>query len=179
MKKTTWFTLAAAAGLAVLAVIQQFAFAQTAALPTEEKPEIGFLAPSFELETLDGGTLGISGGEREKPVVINFWASWCDPCRLEAPILADLHEKYKDRLDIYGVNGTNTDDMNSVRAFVELYEYKFPTLLDKKGEVYDRYRLLGYPTSFLVDRHGVIRDMIIGLPGYAEFERRVVALLDD
>jgi len=175
--KKTWIIAAAAAGLAMLAAVPQLAPVGTAARPAAAKPEIGYLAPPFELETLDGGRLGIALGERERPVVLNFWASWCDPCRLEAPILAGLHEKYGDRLDIYGVNGTNNDDLNSVRAFVKLYGYKFPTLLDRKGEVFDKYRLLGYPTSFLIDRHGVIRDMIVGLPGYAEFERRVLALM--
>lgn len=175
--RKTWFALAVVLALAVVAIAEQLTSAQTAALPTDEAPKVGYLAPAFQLDTLDGGTLGIGRERREKPVILNFWASWCDPCRLEAPILAALHEKYGDRIDIYGVNGTETDDMDGVRAFVALYDYKFPTLLDKKSEAYRKYQVLGYPTSFFIDRDGVIRDMIIGLPGYEEFERRLLALL--
>jgi len=164
--------------LAGLAIIQQFATAQTAALPTEEAPKIGYLAPSFELETLDGGTLGVKRGEREKPVIVNFWASWCDPCRLEAPFLSDLYVKYGDRIDIYGVNGTEYDDMASVQAFVKQYKYEFPTLLDSKSAVFKLYQVPGYPTSFFIDRDGVVRDIVIGLPGHEEFERRLKKLLE-
>ncbi|HZG56594.1 TlpA family protein disulfide reductase [Paenibacillus sp.] len=176
--RKTWAALGLVVALAAIAIVQQLAAAQTVATPTEVAPKIGYLAPTFELETIEGGRLGIQRGEREKPVIVNFWASWCDPCRLEAPILSALYEKYGDRVDIYGVNGIDTDDMASVRAFIELYEYKFPTLLDRKGEVYDLYRVMGYPTSYFIDRDGVVRDMIVGLPGHAEFERRLVKLID-
>lgn len=162
--------------LAALAVIQQLATAKTAALPTEEAPKIGFLAPAFELDTLDGGKLGI-GGKRDKPVIVNFWASWCDPCRLEAPLLSNLYEEYKDRLDIYGVNGTKYDDMIGVQAFVKQYQYTFPTLLDRENEVYKLYQVPGYPTSVFIDADGVIRDIVIGLPGHEEYENRLKQLL--
>jgi thiol-disulfide isomerase/thioredoxin len=164
--------------LAGIAVIEQLATAsQTASIPTEEAPKVGFLAPSFELGTLDGKKLGMQRGAREKPVIINFWASWCDPCRLEAPFLADLYVKYEDRLDIYGVNGTAYDDMASIQAFVKQYQYTFPTLLDEKSEVFKLYQVPGYPTSFFVDRNGVVQDVMIGLPGHDEFEKRVKKLL--
>ncbi|TLS54240.1 TlpA family protein disulfide reductase [Paenibacillus antri] len=177
MRKTV-LALAIVILLAGLAIIQQFATAQTAALPTEEAPKIGYLAPSFELKTLDGGTLGIGRGEREKPVIVNFWASWCDPCRMEAPILSDLYEKYKDRLDIYGVNGLEYDEMTSVQAFVKQYKYEFPTLLDEKSAAFKLYQVPGYPTSFFIDRRGVVQDIVVGLPGHEEFERRLKKLLE-
>jgi len=176
--KRTLFALALVVALAGIAVIQQFATAQTTALPTKEAPEIGFLAPAFELETLDGGKLGIARGELDKPVIVNFWASWCDPCRMEAPILSDLYLKYKDQIDIYGVNGTLYDDLASVEAFVKQYKYEFPILLDRENGVYKSYRVPGYPTSFFIDRNGVVRDVIIGLPGHEEFESRLKRLIE-
>jgi thiol-disulfide isomerase/thioredoxin len=163
--------------LAGIAVAQQFAAAKTSALPTEEAPKIGYLAPAFTLSTLDGGVLGVSRGEREKALLINFWASWCDPCREEAPLLSNLHEKYGDKLEIYGVNGLQYDQLDSVKAFVKLYQYKFPILLDDKSEVYNRYKVLGYPTSFLIDRRGVVKDIVIGLPDHEEFEKKIKQLI--
>ncbi|WP_274363578.1 TlpA family protein disulfide reductase [Paenibacillus thermotolerans] len=176
MKKTL-FTLIAVIALAGIAVAQQFATAHTNALPSEEAPKIGYLAPSFQLSTLDGGVLGVSRGEREKALLINFWASWCDPCRLEAPFLAELHAKYGDRLEIYGVNALKFDSLDGVKAFVKLYQYKFPILLDDKSAVYDLYKVPGYPTSVLVDRNGVIKDIVIGLPDHGEFEKKIKKLV--
>lgn len=163
--------------LAGIAVAQQFATAHISALPAEEAPKIGYLAPAFQLSTLDGGVLGVNRQERDKALLINFWASWCDPCRLEAPFLAELHEKYGKQLDIYGVNAIQYDSLVGVKAFIKQYQYKFPILLDEKSAVYDLYKVPGYPTSVLVDRDGVIRDIIIGLPDHDEFEKKVIKLI--
>lgn len=177
MKKTL-LTLIAVFALAGIAVVQQLATAHTNTLPSEEAPKIGYLAPAFQLSTLDGGVLGVSRGERDKALLINFWASWCDPCRLEAPLLADLHEKYGDRLDIYGVNGLKFDTLVGVKAFVKQYQYNFPILLDEQSAVYDLYKVPGYPTSVLVDRSGVIKDIVIGLPpDHEEFEKKIKQLI--
>lgn len=164
--------------LAGLAIVQQLVSAYSTALPTEEAPEAGYLAPSFELETLDGGRAGIARGKPDKPIIVNFWASWCDPCRLEAPFLSDLHARYKDRVDFLGVNVTKYDDISGAEAFVRQYQYRFPTLLDKEGAVFAKYKVPGYPTSFFIDRNGVIKDVLIGLPGHEEFEARLIRLLD-
>jgi thiol-disulfide isomerase/thioredoxin len=178
--KKTVTVLAIIIVLAGMAVIEQLATAsQATSIPTEEAPKVGYLAPSFELDTLEGGSLGIGQGPRDSAVIVNFWASWCDPCRLEAPFLADMYVKYGDQLDIYGVNGTAYDDLASVKAFVKQYQYTFPTLLDEKGEIFKLYQVPGYPTSFFIDRNGVIRDIMIGLPdnGHEEFEKRLKKLL--
>lgn len=165
--------------LAGWAIVQQLVSAYSTALPTEEAPEIGYLAPSFELETLDGGTAGIArSDEPGKPAIVNFWASWCDPCRLEAPFLSDLHAKYKDQVEFLGVNVTKYDRLSEAEAFVQQYQIRFPTLLDKEGIVFAQYSVPGYPTSFFIDRHGVIRDIVIGLPGHEEFESKLAKLID-
>jgi len=177
MKKTL-LALAAALLLAGIAVVQQLATAKTTALPTEEAPKVGYLAPAFELKTLDGGTLGIARGERDKPVILNFWASWCDPCRMEAPLLAELYDAYGDKIDIYGVNGTLYDDKVGIEAFLKQYQIRYPTLLDERNEVFKLYQVPGYPTSVFIDKRGVVREIVIGLPGYEEFRKKVADLAE-
>lgn len=177
-RRTTLIVLAIVVVLAGAAIVQQWVTAQTNALPTETAPKIGYLAPEFSLETMDGKTAGITRGELEKPVIINFWASWCNPCRLEAPLLADTYDKYEDQLMIYGINGTEFDQMDSAKAFVEQYQLRYPILMDKESAVFKKYQVAGFPTTFFVDRHGVIRDIVIGLPlDHEEFERKIKKLI--
>lgn len=172
--------------LAVLAVVlvlvagalyKNFVMADEVILPKEEAPKAGFLAPSFTLTGMDGQTYEV-GGAREKPVLVNFWASWCGPCKLEAPDLVELHEEYKDVLDIYAVNATNDDDRAEAEAFVEEYGFEFPVLWDLKKDknnkinsVVDTYGVIGYPTSFIVDKNGVIQEVIMGIRPKDELER--------
>jgi thiol-disulfide isomerase/thioredoxin len=108
-------------------------------------------APSFSIMGLDGRSYGITG-QRDKPVMLNFWESWCGPCEEEAPYLKLIYEKYKDQFDIYAVNTTNKDNLESVKSFVKQYRLPFPILLDGDGNVSDLYRVTLYPTSFLIDR---------------------------
>jgi thiol-disulfide isomerase/thioredoxin len=165
--------LAVAAVLLAVALYRNVVDAFDAALPTEEAPKVDFLAPSFTLETMSGGTLSV-GGARDKALLINFWASWCDPCKLEAPDLVELYAKYKDKLDIYAVNATNDDKRANAEAFAAEYGYTFPVLWDRpkdEGSVVDLYGVLGYPTSFIVDKNGVIRHVVLGIRPKDELER--------
>src|SRR5690606_35627931 len=72
-------------------------------------PLEGEAAPAFSLPGLDGGKVYSVGGRRDKPLIVNFWASWCGPCEKEMPELKALYEKYKDRIDLYAVNATKYD----------------------------------------------------------------------
>jgi thiol-disulfide isomerase/thioredoxin len=132
-------------------------------LPTEEAPKASFLAPSFTLTGLDGSTYTV-GGAREKPLFVNFWASWCGPCEEEAPDLVNLYNKYKGQFDLYAVNVTQGDKLENVKAFVKEHEFPFPVLLDKEGKVAEMYRFLVIPTSFIVDKNGVIQEVFNVLP---------------
>jgi len=126
-------------------------------------PAIGAVAPDFTLKTLDGGEVSLSQF-RGRPVLINFWASWCPPCRLEMPDLVRAYEAHKDEgFVLLGINLTFQDSIPDVQAFVEEFNMTFPVLLDETGEVtLDRYRLLGLPMSVFVDRTGLIAHMRIG-----------------
>ena len=172
MKRNLW-VIAIAAVLLAAALYRNFAGADDAVLPTEQAPKEDFLAPEFTLESMRDGTLSV-GGPRDKALLINFWASWCDPCKLEAPDLVELYEEYKDKLDIYAVNATNDDKKAKAEAFADEYGFAFPVLWDRpkdEGSVAELYGVLGYPTSFIVDKNGVIRHVILGIRPKDELER--------
>lgn len=127
-----------------------------AQLPEEQAPEVNFLAPHFSLDGIDGNHYAVNGEARDKALLLNFWASWCEPCHLEAPDLIKLHEKYGDRVDIYAINVTDWDTVPDAMAFVEQYGFEFPVLLDEDNEVSPLYKVRSYPTNILIDRNGVI-----------------------
>ncbi|MEK3909714.1 TlpA disulfide reductase family protein [Paenibacillus sp. FSL H7-0331] len=133
-------------------------------------------APEFDLQGLDGKSYHV-GGARDKPLIINFWASWCGPCHEEAPDLKRMYEAYKDELDIYAVNVTKGDRLQDVQGFVKQYGLTFPVLLDSKGLTAERYRLQVVPTSFLINKEGVLVDVIHVLPAKA-LEAKIRLLLD-
>lgn len=171
-----------AAILAVLAVLIGFAVYQSIAgakkqpvTATEEAPKANYMAPSFRLSALDGAAYEV-GGAREKPLVLNFWATWCPPCKEEAPDLAKLYEQYKDRIDFYGINLTQSDKLPDVRQFVEANKLTFPILLDKDGAVAEKYKFVFIPTSYLIDRTGTVREVVNVLTP-AEWEKKLKSLL--
>ncbi|KEQ26260.1 TlpA family protein disulfide reductase [Paenibacillus tyrfis] len=119
--------------------------------------------PAFTLKGLDGGEYKV-GGARDKPLMVNFWASWCGPCREEAPALKQVYDRYKGQFDLYAVNVTRGDELEAVKRFVNQAQFSFPVLLDTSGEAADAYRLLFVPTSFLIDRQGRLKEVIHVLP---------------
>ncbi|MGH2536128.1 MAG: TlpA disulfide reductase family protein, partial [Candidatus Promineifilaceae bacterium] len=99
-----------------------------------------------------------------RPLLINFWASWCPPCRLEMPDLVRAYEAHKDEgFVILGINLTFQDSLPDVEVFVEEFQMTFPILLDMTGDVTTRqYQLLGLPMSVFVNRAGVVTRVHIG-----------------
>ena len=102
---------------------------------TKVGPIIGAKAPDFSLKGLDGKTYTLSDLKGAKPVLVNFWASWCPPCKAEAPDLVQLYKEYGDEMEIYAVNLTSADSVEGAQQFVDEYGFEFPVLLDDKGEV--------------------------------------------
>jgi len=138
----------------------------TATNPGERppSPRQGFAAPDFTLDLLGGGEVTLSD-LRGKPVVVNLWASWCPPCRAEMPAIEKVYQDYQDLgLVILGVNTTNQDSEADAAAFVRDYELTFPIPLDRDGSVSMRYALRGLPTTFFIDREGIIRSVVVGGP---------------
>lgn len=123
----------------------------------------GKLAPDFTLRNLAGEPVKLSD-LHGRPVLINFWASWCGPCRLEMPDLVRAYEAHKaEGLVILAVNPTVEDTLSDVKAFVKEFNMTFPVLLDETGEVTNQvYRLRGLPTSVFVNRTGRITRIHLG-----------------
>jgi peroxiredoxin len=141
--------------------------------------QVGGTAPDFTLETLDGEQVTLSHF-RGQPVVMNFWASWCGPCRAEMPELVRIYEeKQAAGLVILAINLTHTDSIPAVEAFVDEFRLPFPVLLDDKGVVTDLYVLRGLPMSVFIDREGMIQHIQIGLMSGEQVDTFVGEILDD
>ncbi|USB32221.1 TlpA disulfide reductase family protein [Paenibacillus sp. YPG26] len=154
---------------------QQPSLSATALAKSGLKP--GAAAPSFTLTGLDGKTYQV-GGKRDKPMLVNFWASWCDPCKEEAPDLVRMADKYSQSLDIYSVNVTMYDQLSKVKEFVQQYKINFPVLLDEKEAAYRMYNGVAFPTNVLIDRDGVIQDIIIGTVSAEQLEQKLADLVE-
>ena len=143
-------------------------------------PREGFSAPDFTLDLLDGGQVTLSD-LRGKAVLINFWATWCPPCRAEMPAIERVYRSHKDLgLEVLAVNTTNQDDQAAAAAFVEELELTFPVPLDRTGAVSASYNLRGLPSTYFIDRQGVIRSVVVGGPmSGALIQSRVEELLQE
>lgn len=143
-------------------------------------PHQGFTAPEFTLQTPDGRTISLSD-LRGSPVLINLWTSWCPPCRAEMPALQRTYDAYHDQgFEILAVNATNQDNLGDALGFVQEHGLTFPILLDMNGAMSNSYQLRSLPTSFFIDRQGIIREVVIGGPmSEALLRIRVQQLLED
>jgi peroxiredoxin len=127
-------------------------------------PQAGFLAPDFELQTTAGETIKLSN-LRGQAVLVNLWTTWCPPCRAEMPIIEKIHNEYKDKgLIVLAVNMTYQDTPAHIAPFVAEYGLTFPILLDDTNSVGSAYQLRSLPSSFFIDRQGIIREVVIGGP---------------
>ena len=129
-------------------------------LPSEVAPRVGMAAPDFVLERLSGGDFRLSE-QRGRPVVLNFWATWCAPCRREIPQLVVAQDRFEeDGLLVVAVNLQESSDV--IVPYVRDFGMDFPVVLDRDGNVASDYRLFGIPTTYFIDRHGIIRSIFQG-----------------
>lgn len=149
--------------------------AETNAVEVMKKIKPGQRLPNMILKGLNGKTYDV-GATRNKALVISFWASWCDPCRLEAPMLNELYSKYKDDVDVYGINVTRYDRLEDVQKFSRSLDLQFPILLDEQGALFERFGGVAFPTHVMVDHHGQVREIIIGMLSEKELERKIETL---
>jgi len=127
--------------------------------------EKGDLAPDFELETLDGEEVKLSDYKGKK-VLLNFWATWCPPCRVEIPDIQKYHEEYDD-VAILAVNLLETESSpRNVVSFVEEYGMTFEVLSDENSVVATTFDAFSLPTSYLIDSNGIIQNKAIGPLNY-------------
>jgi len=131
---------------------------------SEDKPvglAIGNVAPDFELNTIEGKSIRLSE-LRGKKVIVNFWATWCPPCREEMPAMQKFYEQYNEHVEVLAVNLTSQDSREKIKPFVEEYGLTFPVVLDVKGKVLKMYEIEPIPTTYIIDSKGIIREKIIG-----------------
>ncbi|MEJ5241542.1 MAG: TlpA disulfide reductase family protein [Anaerolineales bacterium] len=127
-------------------------------------PRQGFLAPDFSLETTDGKIIRLSE-LRGQVVVLNFWTTWCPPCRAEMPTLERIAQEYASQgVIILGVNSTIQDNVADIPDFLAEYSITFPILLDRQGQVTRLYEIRALPTTFFIGPDGVIRYVVVGGP---------------
>jgi peroxiredoxin len=117
-------------------------------------------APEFSLATPDGKTISLAQ-LRGQVVFLNFWATWCAPCRLEMPSMEQLHREFKNQgLAVLAVD--IRESPKQVARFMKEFRLSFPPLLDTDGEVAARYRVQGMPTTVLIDHGGRIVGVVVG-----------------
>ncbi|MBK8137506.1 MAG: TlpA family protein disulfide reductase [Chloroflexi bacterium] len=148
------------------------------ALPAEGRAvaaEAGALAPPVVLTSSDGQTISLDE-LRGQVVVLNFWATWCAPCRVEMPELQKVSEKLTGQVTVLGINTGEPADQ--VRAWGDRYGLTFPLLLDTEGTAARDYRLRGQPTTVIVAPDGVIHAILYGPVDAASMEQTITSLLN-
>lgn len=142
---------------------------------SEPTVELNKAAPNFELGVLGGEYLSLEEFQGQI-VLLNFWATWCEPCRDEMPAMQQVYEEYRDQgVTVLGINLMETEV--AVKGFVEQISVTFPILYDLTGEVHDMYLVRPLPTSYFIDRRGIVRFMYIGPMTLEEMRQRIDRLL--
>jgi peroxiredoxin len=172
IRNRNWF-LVGALGMIILGIfmIFRFGFPQSSSangsspqgkgISGEAAPDKNAIAPDFNLLNIQGEEIHLSR-LRGQPTLINFWATWCAPCRLEMPAMQDRFDKFSaEGLQILAVNFD--EPLEDVQAFADEFNLTFNVLLDPGGIIQRAYRIRGYPTSFFLDANGVIRVIHIGV----------------
>ena len=148
-----------------------------AATPTAEPTSVRSMAPDFTLTSLSGDTISMKD-LRGKVVLLNFWATWCGPCRMEIPGLVQLQSRYGARgLRVIGMDEISEDNANAVRRFYREFQLNYPVVLasDSVGNLYGG--ITGTPTSILIGRDGRIYAEYVGLVNEQVFARAIRNLL--
>ena len=128
--------------------------------PPPEGSKVGNLAPDFQLQDLDGETVSLSG-LRGSPVMLNFWASWCGPCRAEMPYIQQIYDEWQDKgLVLLTIN--LRESASTARQFMQSNNLSFPVLLDTNGNVAQKYNVSGIPATFFIDKDGIIQARKVG-----------------
>ncbi|MDQ0158919.1 TlpA family protein disulfide reductase [Alkalibacillus salilacus] len=139
--------------------------------------EVGEQAPNFKLETLDGEEVELADYRGQK-VFINFWATWCPPCRAEMPHMQEISDEYGEDVVILGVNATSQEtNTDKVSSFVNELDLSFPILMDKTGEVNVRYQVLSLPTTYFINTEGEVQiPRHVGPLSYDDMEQKIKEL---
>jgi cytochrome c biogenesis protein CcmG/thiol:disulfide interchange protein DsbE len=145
-----------------------------AAIARGERPA----APSLALPRLDGAGRTSLAANRGKVVVLNFWASWCDPCRSESPLLERWHRRIAGKGGtVVGVDLLDVD--SDARDFVRKYKLTYPMLRDRNGRTQGDFGVAGFPETFVIDRRGRVAALKRGPVNEAWLRSKVAPLLEE
>jgi cytochrome c biogenesis protein CcmG, thiol:disulfide interchange protein DsbE len=147
-------------GSAALILTQALAWSQHTHGTQSSTSSVGTAAIAFDLKSLDGNSIGLASF-RGKPLMMNFFASWCDPCRDEMPLINELAGKAGK--DGYAILGIAVEDTRAaIMQYAQEAKLVFPIALDLNSTVKRAYRIFGPPATFFIDGQGTIRDVVIG-----------------
>lgn len=119
--------------------------------------DIGLPVPSYRAVSISGDSVSLDA-QKGKVVLLNIWATWCHPCRDEIPELREIHAKYKDRgLELVGVSVDADGADENIRQFMKEFEMTYPVWLDPGERISAQFLTIGVPTTFLIDKTGVLR----------------------
>ena len=135
---------------------------------------IGRKAPEFFAESIYGKPVSLSNYP-ESPIILNFWASWCPPCRDETPHFEKIWRLYKEK-DVVVIGINVQDDLNSANEYISEFDVTFVNGMDKNGRIMVDYGVTGLPVTFFLDREGMIIGRWVGSIGASSLESRVEAL---
>ena len=144
----------------ILALLILFSVSATAQVKEGEN------APNFTLKNLDGKEINLNQF-RGKHVLINFWATWCGPCKIEMPSLEALYERFKDRNFVLLAISNDMFGANIVKPFVKAHKINFTVLLDQRLKVSNAFGVVSLPTTFMIDPQGKIIGALFGAEDWA------------
>jgi thiol-disulfide isomerase/thioredoxin len=134
-------------------------FAQTS---EAEAPVKGAFAPNFSWTDSNNQNVSLASFRGSKPVFVNFWGTWCPPCRQEMPLIESFYEQHKNNIQIIGVSMYPRDDPSTVLNFVKQSNYNWKFIHDGDYKVAQRYEVANVPSSYFIDKNGIIQAVQIG-----------------
>ena len=163
-------------GLAATAGVLLFVLARGFGRDPHEVPFMlkGKPAPAFTLRRLDTGAPITLAELKGKPVVLNFWASWCAPCKVEHPVLAWGARRFAGEAQFYGIVFEDTEE--NARTFAAPVDPAFPQLLDERSRMAVDYGVSGVPETYFIDAAGIIRDKFVGPIDARSLAQRIASL---
>jgi cytochrome c biogenesis protein CcmG, thiol:disulfide interchange protein DsbE len=119
--------------------------------------EVGHKVPAYRTVTLSGDSVSLAD-QQGKVVLLNIWATWCHPCRDEIPELLEIRDRYRDRgLEVVGVSVDAQGQDDNIREFMKDFDMTYPVWLDPAERISTQFLTIGVPTTFLIDKGGVLR----------------------
>jgi peroxiredoxin len=146
---------------------------KTSAGTVQVAPKIGYRPPNFTLQDLEGKTVELDSF-RGKVIFINFWATWCIPCRAEMPLMEKMYQEFKNKDFVMLAVAEDLDGRSVVEPFVKEYKLTFPILLDPTLDVQTLYGIRAIPETFLIDKSGIITHKIPGARDWSQKEMRAL-----